>query len=135
MKKSNKLVIFPFNHIIISALKMLIIILNFAEISGGFIFTTSHSNPQNFSEDIRDIEYLGEMCQYGVKRYHKRLLWLIDFSREEAPTWPRSRGRLGMIHPEGHSTVRETLTPAVIVLHTYMYVQTHAVPQQGPGIS
>lgn len=34
--------------------------------------------------------------------YHKRLLSLNDFSPEEVPTWPRSRGRLGMIRPEGH---------------------------------
>lgn len=45
-----------------------------------------------------------------LKLYHKRLLWLIDFSPEEEPTWPRSRGRLGMIHPEGHKTVRKKNT-------------------------
>lgn len=49
-----------------------------------------------------------------LNRYHKRLLWLIDFSPAVAPTWPRSRGRLGMIRPEGQNTGRETLVYSLL---------------------
>lgn len=66
----------------------------------------------------------------NVKLYHKRLLWLIDFSQEEAPTWPRSRGRLGMIHPEGHDTVRETIMHGGKVLHTVLQAHVHTYLNQ-----
>ncbi len=74
----------------------------------------------------------------NVKLYHKRLLWLIDFSQEEAPTWPISRGRLGMIHPEESNTVKETLMHVGVSdrvrqahVHTDSYLnKTLAYPDQ-----
>lgn len=82
--------------------------------------------------------YSGEICQSRVLQlYRKRLLWLIDFSPEEAPTWPRSHGRLDMIHPEGqklqfgkHSRMWKWSN-----MQSCKHTQKHAVPQQGPGIS
>lgn len=44
-------------------------------------------------------------------------MWLIDFFQEEVPTWPRSHGRLGMIHPKGYKTVRETFMHVETVAH------------------
>lgn len=73
--------------------------------------------------------------QWGVKPYHKRLLWLIDFSQEVAPTLPRSRGRLGMIHPEGHKgNIQGNILKQVGKVLQSLCTRTHALPQQGLGI-
>lgn len=72
-----------------------------------------------------------DTLQKDGKTYHKRPSWLIDFSPEEEPTWPRSRGRLGMRHPDRkRQRIQKEAETWTFVANTGA-----SLPQQGPGIS